>query len=244
MTTQIFEDHADLSFRVAKLIADQIKSKPDSVICFASGESPLLAYNLLVPLLKSEDVDTGKFTLIGLDEWINITPDNPGSCAYFLQTHLIVPINLSTGQYKLFDALARDPYQECQDMDKFISDKNGLDLIIVGIGMNGHIGFNEPGVPQHLYTHVTDLDETTRTVGQKYFAGETRLSQGITLGLQYVTEAKKTILIASGQRKASIIHKMLEGEITKEVPATMMRELENCYVMIDRSAAAHLQTED
>jgi len=243
MTTHIFDDHADLSFQVAKLIAQQIKAKPDSVICFASGESPLLAYNLLVTLLKSEQIDSGKFTLIGLDEWIDIGPENPGSCAYFLRTHLIDPLKLSADQYKLFNALAEDLNQECATMDKFIQEKGGLDLIIVGVGMNGHIGFNEPGVPQHLYSHVIALDETTKTVGQKYFTGKTQLSKGITLGSQHVREAKKAVLMASGERKATIIRQTLEGEIAATVPATIMRELENGHVMIDRNAASMLKSE-
>ncbi|MCE7040255.1 6-phosphogluconolactonase [Dyadobacter sp. CY312] len=244
MTTHIFDDHADLSFRVARLIAEQIKTKPDSVICFASGESPLLAYNLLVTLLKSEKIETSKFTLIGLDEWIDITPENPGSCAYFLHSNLIQPLNLSVDQYRLFNALTEDLSQECETMDKFILKKGSLDMIIVGIGMNGHIGFNEPGVPQNLYSHVIDLDETTRTVGQKYFEGKTQLSKGITLGLQYVREAKTAILMASGERKAPIIRETLEGEITTTVPATMMRELENGHVMIDRNAASLLKPQE
>lgn len=240
MIIHVSDDHADLSFRVAKLISEQIKAKPDSVICFASGETPSLAYRLLVTLLKTEQSDFSKFTLIGLDEWIGIDPENPGSCCFFLLNHLIHPLNLSSYQYKLFDPLASDLPEACRDMDRFIQQKGGLDLIIVGIGMNGHIGFNEPGTPQQLLSHVIDLDDTTQTVGQKYFAGNVTPARGITLGLQYMLEAKTAVLMASGERKATIIKRALEGEISSAVPATLMRELKNGIVMVDRQAAALL----
>jgi glucosamine-6-phosphate isomerase len=242
MTTHIFGDNTELSCQVARLISDQIKTKPDSIICFASGESPALAYDLLVPLLKSEQIESDKFTLIGLDEWIHIGPENPGSCAHFLHKHVIDPLQISPDRVKLFNALADDLSLECQSMDEFIQHRGALDMIIVGIGMNGHIGFNEPGTAQNLYSHIIDLDETTRTVGQKYFAGETLLSKGITLGLQYIREAKTAILIAFGDRKAPIIRDALEGQITHDVPATIMRELENGHVMIDKKAASLLNS--
>ncbi len=242
MILKIFNNQNELAVKVATQIVDQIKEKPDALICFATGESPMATYKVLVQELKTQQIDFTKFTMIGLDEWVNIPPENSGSCAYFLHHYLIAPLQLSSDQYHLFNAMSPDLNQECLDMDNYIKQKGGLDLIIVGIGMNGHIGFNEPGTPNHLYTHVIDLDTTTTSVGQKYFSGQTTLSKGITLGLQYVSEAKQVILIASGDRKASIIKQTLEGPITPEIPATILRKLENAYIMTDQEAASLLDS--
>lgn len=240
MKLTVFDDHTELSFEAARIICDQIKAKPDSVICFASGETPLSAYSLFITLMMAEQIDYEHFTLIGLDEWVGVPPENHGSCAWFLRTNVINPLNLLPGQYRLFDGMTSDLPGECAAMDEFISERGGLDLIVVGIGMNGHIGFNEPGVSPDLYSHVIELDEITSTVGQKYFKEETRLTKGITLGISNLREAKTAMLLASGERKAPIMKATLEGEISMEVPATVMREYSNGLVLIDQKAASLL----
>lgn len=236
----IFDDHADLSYKVARIIFEQIKTKPDAVICLASGESPLLAYRLLTALAQTEQLDTTRLTLIALDEWVDILPDNPGSCSYFLQKNIIEPLNLAPEQCKLFNATADDLAAECTSMNKSIASRGGLDLMIVGIGMNGHIGFNEPGVSPDLHAHVISLDAVTSTVGQKYFTSKTKLTKGITLGLKDLQDAKRAILIASGERKAHIIKTTLEGKIQVSVPASMIRLHVNASVMLDKEAASLL----
>ena len=240
MKLNVFDDHTDLSFQAARIICDQIKAKPDSVICFASGETPLSAYSLFTTLMMAEQIDYQYFTLIGLDEWVGVPPENHGSCAWFLRTNVINPLNLRPGQYRLFNGMASDLPGECTAMDDFISERGGLDLIVVGIGMNGHIGFNEPGVSPELHSHVIGLDDITRTVGQKYFREETQLTKGITLGIRHLREAKTAMLLASGERKALIMKATLEGEISMEVPATIMREHPNGLVLIDQKAASLL----
>jgi glucosamine-6-phosphate isomerase len=240
MKLNVFDDHTTLSFEAARIICDQIKRKPDSVICFASGETPLAAYNLFTTLMISEQVDSGHFTLVGLDEWVGVPPENPGSCAWFLRTNVIAPLNLLPDQYRLFDGMTSDLTGECTAMDEFISERGGIDLIVVGIGMNGHIGFNEPGVSPDLYAHVIELDKITSAVGQKYFSEVTQLTKGITLGIRHLREAGTAMLLASGERKAPIMKATLEGEISTEVPATIMRELSNGLVLIDLKAASLL----
>ncbi|WAC15020.1 6-phosphogluconolactonase [Dyadobacter pollutisoli] len=240
MKITVFDDHQALSFQVAQMMVAQIKNKPDSVICLASGETPFLAYHLLPTLLLDEGVDHQQFTLIGLDEWVNIPSQNTGSCSYFLHTTLIGPLKLSLSQFKLFDGMAPDLQTECDSMDEFISKRGGIDLMVVGIGMNGHIGFNEPGVSTELYAHVIDLDDTTQTVGQKYFADKTTLGQGITLGLKHLQEANAAILMASGDRKAHIMKATLEGPIDPLIPSTIIRNHPNGLVMLDQKAASLL----
>lgn len=241
MKVLTLENHAELSFFTARLLVEQLQAKPDSVLCLASGDSPRLAYDLFTVLLKHSGIDYSRFTLIGLDEWIGIPPDNPGSCHYFLRKHLLAPLALPSGQYRLFDAGAADLETECAAMNAFIAEKGGIDLMLVGIGMNGHIGFNEPGVDPDLRAHVISLDETTQQVGQKYFSGKTELKQGITLGMKQLQEARSAILIASGKRKAPIVHDALEGPVSTDVPASLLRLHANSTVVLDREAAALLR---
>ena len=125
-------------------------------------------------------------------------------------------------------------------MDSIINEKKGIDLMIVGVGMNGHIGFNEPGISFEKNAHVIDLDSTTQTVGQKYFKNPVAIKQGITLGFKQLLQSKKLILIANGLKKSTIIKKSLEGEISSIVPASIVQMHPNSEVMVDEEAASLL----
>ena len=149
-------------------------------------------------------------------------------------------LNLSGNQVHLFDAMSDNLEEECLKMDAVILEKGVIDLMIVGIGMNGHIGFNEPGVSFDNYSHVIDLDETTITVGQKYFKTAATLQKGITLGLKHLQESKKVLLLANGIKKAEVIKKTVEGEVTNTFPASIMQTHSNGFVMIDEEAAGLL----
>ena len=241
MNLKIFNDYQSLSEYTADEISDLLKSKPDSVICLAAGDTPRLSYQLLAKKLNEKKIDLSKSTIIGLDEWVGIPPDNEGSCQFFLRNELLNHINISSSQIHLFDALSDDLARECRIMDEVIKDKNGLDLIVVGVGMNGHIGFNEPGVPFDLYSHVIDLDETTQSVGQKYFKSTTALKKGITLGLRHLTESKKAMLIANGPKKADVIKAIVKGPIDPEMPASIMKMHKNGWIIIDEGAAGKLK---
>src|SRR5690349_6462004 len=164
MTLEVFKDHETLSLAAADEIIGQVRSKPSSVLCLAAGDTPRVAYRMVGEIAKREGVDFSKCTFVGLDEWIGIPPDNEGSCAFFLRRNLFEPLGISSSRIHLFNALSPDPLSECKRMDNSVKEKGGIDLALVGVGMNGHIGFNEPGVREDLYSHVVDLDETTRSV--------------------------------------------------------------------------------
>ncbi|HRO71280.1 MAG TPA: glucosamine-6-phosphate deaminase [Chitinophagaceae bacterium] len=240
MQVKIFKDHQSLSENVASEVVALLNSKPEAVICFASGETPRQTCRQLVEKIRNEKTDTSRCSFIGLDEWVGIPPENEGSCHYFFKNELIEPLGIPTQQFHLFDAMSDQLGEECLKMDRLIAEKKGIDLIIVGIGMNGHIGFNEPGVSFTNYSHIIDLDEITRTVGQKYFKTQQILEKGITLGLQHLLDSRKAILIANGNKKASVIKKTIEEQITNDFPASIMQSHPNGFVMIDEEAAADL----
>ena len=236
-----FKNYEQLSAYAADFIADSIKNKPNLVLCMASGSTPALTCDLLVQKLKEGQVDYSKFTFLGLDEWVGLPPTNTGSCHYFFHKKIFEPLQLSPSQYFLFNALAEDLKDECSKMDKMISDKGGIDIMIVGIGMNGHIGFNEPGTSFTLLSHVAELDEITKSVGQKYFDGPVALGEGITIGLGHLMNTKKVFLMANGSKKAEVIKKTIEGPVTKSFPASIMQKHPDGCILIDEEAGSLLK---
>ncbi len=240
MRTKHFENEVLLADAVATELVDLIAAKPHAVICMASGGSPKLSSEHFVNLARKKNLDTSKFFFIGLDEWVGISPDTPGSCANDFQERIFAPLQIRSNQYHLFNALAHDPLSECVKMDEVIKSRGGIDIMIVGIGMNGHIGFNEPGVDFNNRSHLATLAPVTSEVGQKYFQTPMQLSLGLTLGFSYLKEAVKVILIATGQSKASIIKTALKGPVTSNVPASFMQTLDHGMVFLDQQAAQDL----
>ena len=236
-----FKNYEQLSGYVAGVIADSIKNKPNLVLCMASGSTPALTCDMLVQKLKEEQIDYSKFTFLGLDEWVGLPPTNTGSCNYFFHKKIFEPIKLSSSQYFLFNALMDDLKSECSKMDKVIAEKGGIDIMIVGIGMNGHIGFNEPGTSFAVLSHVAALDEITKSVGQKYFDGPVELGKGITIGFGHLMNAKKVFLMANSSKKAEVIKRTIEGLVTESFPASIMQKHNDGYILIDEEAGSLLK---
>lgn len=241
MKLNTFPSAAELAAFVADALIAQIRQKPDSVICIASGNSPKLACEGFTEKAKAEGLDTSQFFFVGLDEWVGLEPGTPGSCANDFQKRLFEPLQMPSSRYHLFNGLSDDLRQECFKMDEVIRVKGGIDLMIVGIGMNGHIGFNEPGTSWNNRSHVIKLHETTTSVGQKYFQERKTLDQGITLGFAHLLAAREVILMADGMAKAEVIKAAVEGAPDEAFPATVMQLHENGMICIDAAAASLLK---
>ena len=237
MTINTFSDYEALSEATANLIIDVLKQKADALICIASGDTPLGVCKFLA---KSDKKLFEKCTFVGLDEWVGMDENDEGSCKYGIYQNLLIPLNFPAERIKYFDAKAEDLGSECQKINEFIADSGGLDVMLVGVGMNGHIALNEPNTLFGIYAHVSELEEVTKSVGQKYFTKATILTQGITLGLGHLQESKLPILIANGLRKATVINVALTEEVTEQFPATIFQKIENSVVMLDIEAAQKL----
>lgn len=235
-----FKNYRELSDYAAGDIANAIKNKPSLVLCMASGDTPKLTVEILVKKIKEERIDHSKITFIGLDEWVGLPPTNTGSCHYFFKNNLHEPLQLKPSQYFLFNPLSKDLKNECVKMDQFINERQGIDIMLVGIGMNGHIGFNEPGTSFNNLSHVIELDEITKSVGQKYFKDPVELSKGITIGFGHLLNAKKVFLMASGPKKAEVIKKTVEAPVTEDFPASIMQKHVNGFILIDEDAGSLL----
>ena len=240
MKVHVFEDTESLSEFASNELFELLRHKPGAVICLASGDSLKRTCELFVQKVRGEKINLSEFTFIGLDEWVGIAPNIKGSCRNDFEKRIFEPISLSPAQYHLFDALSDNPEKECRDMDNYIKEKGGIDLMIVGIGMNGHIGFNEPGTDHTLLSHVVGLDETTVSIGQKYFTQAVSLKKGITLGLAYLMGSKKVFLLAHGIKKSGVIKKAVEGAVSNSFPASIMQHHKNGFILVDKEAGSLL----
>jgi glucosamine-6-phosphate isomerase len=244
MRIEIAKNYQQLSESVATIIIDLVKVKPNCVICLASGDTLKLALRKVLAHATEQQIDFSAVQFIGLDEWVGISADTHGSCAQFFREYILTPLGIPHSNFHLFDGTAIDLEKECEKMDEKILGLGGIDLMVVGIGINGHVGFNEPGIPTPLKSHVAELHETTKSIGQKYFKTPTSLKKGITLGLQHLLDSQEVILVASGEAKASVIQKTILGEISEEVPATVVRKHPHSLILIDEEAASAIAEEE
>lgn len=238
MLLEVFNNHEALSLAVAKHILALVRNKPNATLVLTSGNTPILAYQKLTELAKTEDF--AQTFIIGLDEWVGISGESEGSCRYIVEQNLLKPLNIPESNYTFFDSMTEDLESECKRVDNLIFAKGGLDFILVGLGTNGHLGLNEPGSSFDSYCQVTDLEEVTATVGQKYFNSSTPLTKGITVGLKHLLEAKEAMVMANGAGKADIIKRMISEEINEKLPATVLRKHTDGLLWIDKEAAANL----
>ncbi|MFV0498478.1 MAG: glucosamine-6-phosphate deaminase [Bacilli bacterium] len=230
----VFDDYKLLSKEIAKEIVMQIKLKPDSIICLAGGDSPKGVYEELVKLLNNK-VNYSKITFVSLDEWVGLDETEIGSCKQTLYSQLFNKLNLRDEQVLFFDGKSSNLDNDCLQMTNFINSMNGIDYLLLGVGMNGHLGFNEPGIRTGNCS-VVNLDDTTKKVMQKYFKKNLKPSQGITLGYNQINSSKKVVLMANGKHKARIIKKIIESEPTITIPATLLKLHKNVKIYVDKSA--------
>ncbi|MCU0355594.1 MAG: glucosamine-6-phosphate deaminase [Cytophagales bacterium] len=235
-----YPDYDALSVAAAAKIAALVRQKPDAVLCVGSGDTPTGTYRRLVQLHQTGELDLSRCVFVGLDEWVGMDKTDTGSCQYALYNELFDPLGVPPERIHAFNAKAADLQAECRRIDAAIARLGGLDLMVVGVGMNGHIALNEPGTPFSLGCHVIDLDPVTVQVGQKYFTQATPLTQGITVGLRHLLEAREVLLLANGSRKAPVIAKAIQGPVTEQLPASVLQRHANAWVMLDEAAAAEL----
>lgn len=240
MKLSVYPDKDAMSKATADLIADQIRQKPDSLLCFPSGESPTIVLKYLVKQGLEGHIDFSQCRFVGLDEWIGMDEQDEGSCKHYLFAHFFDPLKISRDKMVFFDGLAVDSAAECRRINQYLAENGPVDLMLVGLGMNGHIGLNEPGADFDSYAHTTELDPVTVKVAQKYFSKSTELKGGITLGLKHFLEAKTAVLIVAGAKKADIVLKVLTEEISSQIPGTIIRSHENACLFLDEEAAFRL----
>ncbi|MBC2371472.1 glucosamine-6-phosphate deaminase [Listeria booriae] len=224
MDIRIKRNAQDVATYVSEKIIATVRKKPKSLICIAGGDTPLLTMQELVRANRAGVVDFGEASFVGLDEWVGLGRDVKGSCQQTLYDNFFDKlVGVREEQICFFDGKTADLAAECARVDRFVAERGGIDFILLGVGMNGHIGFNEPFVPVDTDCHVVELDDVTKTVMSKYFDEDFPLTQGISLGMQQIMTAKQIVLVTTGAKKAEIVAKVVMGEVTDAVPATLLR---------------------
>ncbi len=236
----IFDTPDMLAQSAAAKILDLVSKKPSAVICIASGDTPRLTNKHIVAGARARKIDFSRVQFISLDEWVGVPPSNSGSCYHFLHETIFEPLSVPVANIHFFHSTVCDLTAECERINMIITQLNGIDCMLVGVGMNGHIGFNEPGISPGLSAHVIELDPITQRVGQKYFSTTTLLQKGITLGLAQFMQSRMAILLATGSKKALVIKKALAERVSVSIPASLIQEHKNAFVMLDSEAAALL----
>lgn len=220
ITFQEQSDYRSLSEAASEQLFALIRRKPDAVICLATGATPVLTYQLLVEKITAENVDISQVTFVKLDEWVGLAPDNPATCETFLQQHILQPLGVTPENTISFGSDNADE-QECARIVKLIDQRGGLDLCVLGIGKNGHLGLNEPDEKLEPACHITHLDERTR-LHDMLKQANAPVEKGITLGLRDILAARAVLLLVSGEGKQRAFAEFKEGKVTTQIPASFL----------------------
>jgi galactosamine-6-phosphate isomerase len=241
MKVIIEDSYEAMSERAAADLFHLLQSLHKPLICVASGASPAGLYRQLTRLVEGSRTDTSGWHFVGLDEWKGMDGSDEGSCRHQLNEQLFHPLHVSEERICFFNGRAGDLEMECQGVEEFIQQFERIDVAILGIGVNGHIGMNEPGTPPSLRSHIAAIHPGTQQTGQKYFKEPRQLDTGLTLGMATLLEAKHLVLLASGESKAGSIYEMLHAPQTEEMPASLLRGHSSLRVYLEKDAAGRLK---
>ena len=236
------KDYYDMSRKAANIISAQIIMKPDCVLGLATGSTPIGTYDQLVEWYNKGDLDFSQVTTINLDEYRGVTKDDSHSYYYFMNEKLFSRVNIDKEQTYIPDGMDEDAEHACKSYDAIIKSSGGIDLQLLGLGHNGHIGFNEPGTAFEAQTHLVDLTETTKKANQRFFENEENVpSQAYTMGIKSIMQAKKIVVVVSGRDKAEALHAAVEGPITPNVQASVLQLHNDVIIVADAEACALLE---
>jgi glucosamine-6-phosphate deaminase len=238
----IAKDYEDMSARAARIVAGQIYLKPNSVLGMATGSTPLLMYKELIRVHKEVGLDFSEIVTFNLDEYLGLPKEDEQSYNYYMFQHFFNHINIKKENIYIPDGMMKDVEQECKQYDRDIQVKGGIDLQVLGIGNNGHIGFNEPDIKFEATTHKVKLDEETINANARFFATIEEVPRfAISMGIKTIMHAKKILLLASGENKAEVIYRALFEGITPEIPASILQLHQDVTVIVEENAAQLLK---
>lgn len=235
------KDYEHMSRVTANLLSAQVIMNPDCVLGLATGSTPVGAYKQLVQWFQKGDLDFSEVTSVNLDEYKGLSPENDQSYRYFMNHNLFDHINIRKDHTFVPNGLEPDAEKACDDYNKIIHDLGGIDLQLLGLGNNGHIGFNEPSSSFEKETHCVDLTQSTIDANARFFSSLSEVPrQAYTMGIQTIMQAKKIVVAVSGQGKASIVKEAFFGPITPQVPASVLQLHSDVTVVGDEAALSML----
>ena len=243
MTITVLDSSAAVAAALADRVAATLKAKPDAVLGLASGRTPVDGYLELQRMHAAGKTDWSRASTFNLDEFAGIDGSHPGSFRAFMQHHLFDGVNIRSDRIHFLDGAAADLDAECDRYEASIVSAGGIDLQLLGIGSNGHIGFNEPGDDLPVRTHRVTLMESTRRDNAALFGNDPRKvpTEALSMGIGTILHARRIVLVATGEKKAECIRQTINGRITTRVPASLLQVHTDVELLLDREAASKIR---
>lgn len=241
MKILVCENYDEISKVASQIILSQIKLKSNSVLGLATGSTPIGMYKNLVEMYKNRVIDFSEIITFNLDEYYNLPRNNEQSYYYFMYDNLFNHININKENIHIPNGMTLDIDKECENYEKVIEKYGGIDIQVLGIGNNGHIGFNEPTISFEKETHLVNLRSSTIEANSRFFENIDDVpKKAITMGIGSIFKAKKIMLLAYGKSKANAIYNTVYGDITPEVPSSILQFHNDVVLILDKEAAAKL----
>ncbi len=241
MIIYIKDNYEEMSKKAARMVAAQVTLKGESVLGLATGSTPEGMYGELVKMYKQGEVDFSEIITFNLDEYYQLPVEHIQSYAHYMDVNLFNHINTPRSAIHIPNGLALDIDKVCNEYDKAISDSDNMDIQILGIGNNGHIGFNEPDVKFETGTHLVELDDDTIEANSRFFESIDDVPRkAFSMGIRNIMHSKKIVLIANGENKAHILKEMLFGPVTPNIPASVLQLHNDVTIIIDKLAASEV----
>lgn len=238
MRIYVADDYTGMSRKAANILSAHVILKPNCVLGLATGSTPIGTYKQLIDWYNKGDLDFAEVTTVNLDEYRGLPRTHEQSYWYFMQKNLFEHVNVRPDHIHVPDGSNPDAEAACKEYDQIIHDVGGIDLQLLGIGVDGHIGFNEPGEAFELGTHCVDLTESTIEANKRFFDNDESLvpRQAYTMGIKTIMQARKVLMVANGANKAEIIKKAFFGPVTPEVPASILQMHPDFILVGDQDA--------
>lgn len=234
-------DYTAMSRQAANLISAQVIVKPNCVLGLATGSTPIGTYKQLIEWYNKGDLSFANVRSVNLDEYKGLSGDHDQSYRYFMQTNLFDHVNIDPASTNVPNGMAADPEAECLRYNQVIRDMGGIDIQVLGMGHNGHIGFNEPGHAFELETHVVNLTESTIEANARFFASREEVPRrAITMGIKSIMQARQILVVVSGESKADIVKAAFTGPVVPEVPASILQMHPDVVLVGDKAALSKL----
>ena len=235
------QDYQSMSRKAANILSAHVILKPDCVLGLATGATPIGMYQQLIDWYRKGDLDFSQVRTVNLDEYLGLAPTHDQSYRYFMQTNLFDHVNVKPENTNVPNGLAPDPEAECARYNQVIAGLGGIDIQVLGMGHNGHIGFNEPGEAFELETHVVNLTDDTINANARFFASREQVPrQALTMGIKSIMQARHILVVVSGADKADIVRRAFAGPVTPLVPASILQMHPHLSLVGDEAALSQL----
>ncbi|MDP8226694.1 MAG: glucosamine-6-phosphate deaminase [Candidatus Celaenobacter polaris] len=235
MEIKLISSYDEMSKLAAKMVAKKIKDKPNTVLGLATGSTPEGMYRELVKMYKEDELDLSQVVTFNLDEYLGLSPDHPQSYHYYMYENFFNHVNIKEENIYIPKGDTKDPVRECLNYEKEIEKVEGIDLQILGIGINGHVGFNEPDINLEAETHIIQLSDDTITANSRFFRNLDEVpKRAITMGMKTIMKSKKIILMAWGLEKKEAVLKAISRHINTEIPASLLQLHNDIILIVDK----------